>query len=178
MREERGFTLIETVLALAVLGLVTAAVFIFYYSGVTAWHKGVSRMDYQQNARAAVDLIDRELRFACWLEILREEEIRFKIKGDPGQEDLQHFRCFRLSGDQLIMEEIRNGRIHAYNVVALDISEIVFSLDDFNNVHIYVTAGGAGDAVTLESSVTPRNLQKSESPWAERGENCAPGAGQ
>ncbi len=164
MLDQRGFTLVEALLALAMLGLVTAALVTFYYSGVTAWHRGAGRMDNQQNARIAVDLIDRELRFACWVEIPREGEIRYRLKDDPRQEDTQCYRRFRLSGEQLLMEEIESGKIHARNVAALGIGELSFSLDDCNNVHVTVAAGGAGDGVALQSSVSPRNIARCEAP--------------
>lgn len=169
MLDQRGFTLIETLMALAMLGLVTAALFTFYYSGVTAWHRGAGRMDHQQNARIAVDLVDRELRFARWVEIPREGEIRYKLKDDPRQEDMQYYRRFRLSGEQLLMEEIEGGKIHACNVAALGIGGLSFSLDDCNNVHVAVAAGGAGDRVALQSSVSPRNIARCGAARAERG---------
>lgn len=169
MLDQRGFTLIETLMALAMLGLVTAALFTFYYSGVTAWHRGAGRMDHQQNARIAVDLVDRELRFARWVEIPREGEIRYKLKDDPRQEDMQYYRRFRLSGEQLLMEEIEGGKIHACNVAALGIGGLSFSLDDCGNVHVAVAAGGAGDRVALQSSVSPRNIARCGAARAERG---------
>lgn len=164
MQDQRGFTLVETLMALAILGLVTAAIFTFCYSGVTAWHRGVGRMDHQQNARIAVDLFDRELRFARWVELPREGEIRYQLRDDPRPEGGRWYRCFRLSGGQLLVEEIENGKVHACNVAALGIRELSFSMDDHNNVHVSVTAGGAGDEVTLASSVSPRNLAKREEP--------------
>ena len=126
------------------------------------------RQDHQQNARIAVDLVDRELRFARWVEIPREGEIRYKLKDDPRQEDMQYYRRFRLSGEQLLMEEIEGGKIHACNVAALGIGGLSFSLGDCNNVHVAVAAGGAGDRVALQSSVSPRNIARCGAARAER----------
>ncbi len=162
--KENGLTLIEVLLALALVGLVAAAMFSFYYSGVRAWQKGVDRMDYQQNARAAVDLIDRELRFADWVVLPQEGEIRYKLRGDFRHDDPQYYRRFRLAGEQLLIEEIRGRSTYSYNVVALGMRAVNFSLDGSNNVQITITAGGAGDAVTLHSSVRPRNLPEPEEP--------------
>ena len=48
------------------------------------------------------------------------------------------------------------------NVVAQGISAATFSCDTSSNVHITITCGGGDDAVTLQSSVRPRNLPDSE----------------
>ncbi len=161
---ERGLTLVELLLALALTGLMAAAILNFYYCGVRTWQRDVARMDLQQNARAAAEMIDRELRFARWVNLPRVGEIRYKLKGDLSPDSPDYYRCFTVAGSQLIMEEIRNKKGYAYNVVALGIREVRFSLDTSNNVNFTVTAGGAGDSFTLSSSVQPRNLSEGVTP--------------
>lgn len=164
MHQERGFTLVELLLSLALLGLVAAAIFTLYYSGVLAWQRSVERIDRQQNARAAMELIDRELRFADWIEIPREGEIRYRLKDDFGHGKERFYRRFRLQGEQLLVEEIREGKTYACNVVALGVSTIQFSKDASGNISVTIDAGDAGAAVTLQSSVTPRNLPEPDWP--------------
>lgn len=159
MRDECGFTLIETLLALVLLILVASAIYSLYFFGVSAWRKGIEQMDYQQNLRAAADLIDRELRFAGWVEIPQSGEICYKLLGDLHYEDPRYHRRFRLSGEQLLMEEKHQKKTNACNVVAMTIKEISFDLDQNNNISINIIAGGAGDTVTLTNSVSPRNLR-------------------
>lgn len=162
LRGESGLTLIEVLLAMALLGLVTAAIFSFYFSGVRTWRRGVDRMDCQQSARTAVDLVVRELRFADHVEIPAGGEIRFKLKGDYRHDQPDSYRRFRYAGDQLFLEEIRDGSSYSCNVVAQGISAATFSCDASSNVHITITCGGGDDAVTLQSSVRPRNLPDSK----------------
>ncbi len=164
MREERGLTLIELLLALALAGLVAAAIGGIYYTAVRAWQRNVEMMDCRQNVRIAVDYIDRELRFADWVTIPQENEIRYKLKGDLEHDNLHYYRRFRLQGEQLLVEEIRNKKNYSYNVVAMGLQELHFSLDPRGNVYIAITAGETGGTVTMQSSVCPRNVPKTETP--------------
>ena len=164
MQQEKGFTLIEMILATALLGLLAAAIFSFYHLGVRSWQKGIARIDHQQNARAAMELIDRELRFAAQVEIVQSGELRYKLLGDKGFERPSNYRRFRLSNEQLLMEEIRGGKTHSCNVVALGVSEVNFTDNAFGNITIIITAGEGGSGVILRSSVVPRNLSKPEAP--------------
>ena len=70
---------------------------ILYHSGARVWHRSVERLDCQQNARTAVEMIDRELRFADWIEIPQANEIRYRPKGDfgYGRVLLRRFRLLR-----------------------------------------------------------------------------------
>lgn len=162
---ESGLTLIELLLTLALLALALAALYGFFFSGLFTWRKGVVRMDQQQSARAAIDLVDRELRFADWVKIESGgAEIRYKFSSDPYHESEQYFRRFRLSGEQLLLETVLGGSVSSSNVAAGGISAVSFEIDGSNNVHISITAGSGEGAVTLQSSVRPRNLPKPASP--------------
>ena len=164
MQREKGFTLIEMLLATVLLGLLAAAIFGFYHFGVRTWQKGIARIDQQQNARAAMELIDRELRFAAWVKIAQNSEVCYKLAGDTGFDCPRHYRRFRLSKGQLLVEEIRDGKTYSCNVVALGVSEINFSGDDSGNISVSLVAGENDDAVTMQTSVTPRNSPKPVEP--------------
>jgi len=164
MHKERGFTFVEVLISLALLGLVATVTLILYHSGARVWHRSVERLDCQQNARTAVEMIDRELRFADWIEIPQANEIRYRLKGDFGHGRVRYYRRFRLLGEQLLIEEIRDGKTHASNVVALGVNTIYFSKDASGNVYVTISAGDTGAAINLQSSVTPRNLPKPDIP--------------
>lgn len=61
---ERGFTLTELLVACAVVGILMAGIFSLQQQGQTAYLWGAGRVEVQQNARVAVDLLTRELRSA------------------------------------------------------------------------------------------------------------------
>ncbi len=60
--DERGFTLTELLVATAVIGTVMAGVFVIHRGGQQVYLFGSSRVESQQNARVALDLLARELR--------------------------------------------------------------------------------------------------------------------
>ena len=64
VRDQRGFSLAELLIVTAVLGLVMAAVIAIQQKGQQAYTYGANRIEAQQNARVALDLMTRELRSA------------------------------------------------------------------------------------------------------------------
>ncbi len=63
-RDQRGFTLAEMLVVTAVIGIVMAGVFSLQQQGNQAYLLGSNRVETQQNARVALDLMTRELRSA------------------------------------------------------------------------------------------------------------------
>ena len=64
MNNERGFTLTELLVACAIIGMVMAGIFTLQQQGQSAYLWGSARVEVQQNARLALDLMTRELRSA------------------------------------------------------------------------------------------------------------------
>jgi prepilin-type N-terminal cleavage/methylation domain-containing protein len=60
----RGFTLTELLVAMAILGFVLAGVFTLQQQGLQSYLMGASRVEAQQNARTALELMVREFRSA------------------------------------------------------------------------------------------------------------------
>jgi prepilin-type N-terminal cleavage/methylation domain-containing protein len=60
-----GFTLVELLVVVAVLGLVLAGLFGLQQQGLNAYLGVSNRVASQQDARVAVDIMSRELRVAC-----------------------------------------------------------------------------------------------------------------
>ena len=61
---QRGVTLAELLVAAAVIALIMAGVFLIQREGQEAYLLGSNRVETQQNARVALDLMTRELRTA------------------------------------------------------------------------------------------------------------------
>jgi prepilin-type N-terminal cleavage/methylation domain-containing protein len=64
LRDQRGFSLAELMIAVAIIGVVMAGVFVLQRQAQQAYLLGSNRVETQQNARVAVDLMTRELRSA------------------------------------------------------------------------------------------------------------------
>ena len=114
-KEKRNaFTLVELLVAAAVLALFSAGIYQIVTFGLNAWEHSRLKVDIQQNVRTAVSHISRELRTAKNYEILNEEKaVRMSL---PGGEEVQYY----LKDDQLLRDV--NGAGH--NVVAYGISSL------------------------------------------------------
>lgn len=64
LRDQRGFTLAELLIAVAIIGFMMGALFTFQYQGQAAYQTGAARVEVQQNARSALDLMMEEIRSA------------------------------------------------------------------------------------------------------------------
>lgn len=64
MTNERGFTLTELMIAVAVLAITVGGIVVFQQQGQTAFLVGAARVDAQQSARVALDTMLNELRGA------------------------------------------------------------------------------------------------------------------
>jgi prepilin-type N-terminal cleavage/methylation domain-containing protein len=64
LRDQRGFTLTELLVVAAVLGMILGAVVLVQQQGQQAYIFGSHRVEVQQNNRAALELMVRELRSA------------------------------------------------------------------------------------------------------------------
>jgi prepilin-type N-terminal cleavage/methylation domain-containing protein len=64
LRDQRGFTLTELLVVATVLGMILAGVVLIQMQGQQAYVAGSHRVEVQQNNRAALELITRELRSA------------------------------------------------------------------------------------------------------------------
>lgn len=63
-RDQRGFSLAELLVVMAVLGLMLAGLLAVQMQGQTSYLMGSSRVEAQQNGRVALELMVRELRSA------------------------------------------------------------------------------------------------------------------
>jgi len=95
IRDQRGFTLAEILVAAAVLSMMMAALLIIQQQGQFAYITGAARVETQQNARWALDALTGELRSA--LEIKDDvvgclaggaSSITFNIKKPPPDDTL------------------------------------------------------------------------------------------
>jgi prepilin-type N-terminal cleavage/methylation domain-containing protein len=157
LRAESGFTLIELIATLAILGFVIAALYTFYLSALYSWNNSIDRMEQQQSTRIAVDKIIKELRYAHEAEIRYDDQsmIYFRIYID-GRSTLHRFRC---SGGQLLFERRRDNDTHyAYNVIALGITNLIFSVDGNNTVFINIQSSEGSRILTLTGCVRPLNI--------------------
>ncbi len=153
---ERGLTLVELLVTFAMLGFVIAALYTFYLAGISSWNRTGIHLEHQQTARIALDQIIGELRYASEVEIRsgNEEMIYFRKTID----DRLRLHRFRLKGNQLVFERrTESDNHHSYNVVALGLSELIFTIDDNGLVSIYLKVSDEDRGVGATGSVYPLN---------------------
>ncbi len=168
---ENGFTLVEMVVAFALLGLVISALYSFYLFGLQAWNRSDERMEHQQTARIALDKMIRELQYAHLVKCSIDQNdcssgvpceiIYFRI--NVAGTSTRH--SFRLNHTQLHFDRRRdsNNSIRSTNVVALGITGLEFLIDEQETVFITVRAGEGSSRVVLTGAVRPRNLPPPQS---------------
>jgi prepilin-type N-terminal cleavage/methylation domain-containing protein len=79
MTSERGFTLAELLVGMAVVGLLMAGLFLTLQQGQSAYLFGSARAEVQQNARLALSRIAEELRTASTVTALGTTTIGFQF---------------------------------------------------------------------------------------------------
>jgi len=95
VKNEKGFTVIELVIASIILVLVLGAAYSIFESSVYSWIKGQNKVDNQQNVRIVLDRIVREVREAqeltetgdtyLWFKDYDGREITYYFEEDQSQ---------------------------------------------------------------------------------------------
>ena len=80
---KRGFTLLELILSLAMMGVVLLIIFGALRVGTRAWEKGEKDVAVHQRQRAVLGLLSRQIASACIYEIKMGDDT-FNFKGSEG----------------------------------------------------------------------------------------------
>lgn len=75
---ERGFTLVEVVVAVSIFSLVVGAALALYQQAVLSWHKDEAGVDVQESLRIGLDRMSRELRTAVKFNKASKNSIEFE----------------------------------------------------------------------------------------------------
>ena len=62
LNKQKGFSLIEMMVVVVILGLITLGLVTFFTGGARSWISGQSQLEAQRNARQAMDIMVREIR--------------------------------------------------------------------------------------------------------------------
>ena len=87
--QQKGFSLIEMMVVVVILGLIILALVTFFTGGTKAWVAGQSQLEAQRNARQAMDRMVREIREASNIidTSTSSKEINFNT---PGSNNLKY----------------------------------------------------------------------------------------
>lgn len=102
----RGFTLIEILVVLAVLGVVSTIGFTAFFNVAGAWRLSTFRLDLGRTAEAALDAIEADINH-----LASSRRTGHALKGiDVLNEQVKYQGMVRLEDDRLILPLIRSGR--------------------------------------------------------------------
>jgi len=107
----KGFTLVEILVATTILVIAMASIYVSFQGGVTAWAKGTARMEVYLNARAALDMMSREISSAMvndW-PVATGRRMDFLGLSGSGTNDQLFFMNPSPTGDLYKIEYWRNG---------------------------------------------------------------------
>lgn len=152
-KKNGGFTIIELLITLSLVGFVLVSTCTFYLFGLRSWQRSSASMEAQQSARIAIDMIISELRYAHEYSLHSDNsEVRFKISPDV------RTRRFRLVGEELIYESYPTGTFNYFhNKVALGITDLEFELCNHGLLRVSLAAEIDNCRVYLADSISPRN---------------------
>jgi type IV pilus assembly protein PilW len=175
-RRQAGFSLIELLVATAIMGLLMAATLSLLQSGLAAWGWGAGRVEAQQATRAALERMARELREAGYdptgagIEaVLVAEPARVVFQRDlngNGLIDPTHERVTYLlrPGETTLRRDAGGGaQPLADNVRRLSLfyldrhGEPTTDLGRIVSVRIEIESGRAGPEATMATLATLRN---------------------
>lgn len=144
----KGFTLLECVLAVAIMSLIFIVAYSLFIFGIRTYEAGRQKVDVQQNVRIAADFIFREVRYAQTLEVPSPTEIRFTFPEDD------NLYAIKLKGEEIVL--LTN---FVENKIAYQIKDLQFSLCDQRGVVGYHILGGQdNDHYALQGAFQARNL--------------------
>lgn len=125
MKNCRGFTLIETIIAAGLIFLILGAALFVLNAGLQWWQRGWDRMDAQQNARVAMAHITREIQSAR--EIINGSDAGVLIIADAAGEQIKYL----LAGETLQRAVKKSGSavFGGYNLLAYGVKKLEFAYD-------------------------------------------------
>jgi len=78
----KGFTLLELLISLTILGVIVVIIFGAFRIGIRAWEKGEKDVESRQRQRIVLDLIKRQLASICLREVKDANQQALLLKGD------------------------------------------------------------------------------------------------
>ena len=152
LNKQKGFSLIEMMVVVVILGLIVLGLVTFFTGGVRSWISGQSQLEAQRNARQAMDIMVREIR----------EGNSFVIGGSNDSVTISYLSSFvkdpvtyKLSGI-VIEREVNSVPSPLIN----NVETLSFASTDSSKVHVIlevdVDADGNPD-ITLDTDINLRN---------------------
>ena len=141
---KKGFSLIEMMVVVVILGLIVLGLVTFFTGGAKSWVAGQSQLEAQRNARQAMDIMIREIREASEVTTKNDTKIIFDTPWVTG-----------------ITYELLSNTISRNNIPLINnVSNLDFDYPSLSKVHILLEIDVDNDEnpdITLDTDVNLRN---------------------
>ena len=141
---QKGFSLIEMMVVVVILGLIVLGLVTFFTGGAKSWVAGQSQLEAQRNARQAMDIMVREIREASEVTTNNDTEIIFDTPWVTG-----------------ITYKLLSNTINRNNIPLINnVSNLDFDYPSLSKVHILLEVDVDNDGkpdITLNTDVNLRN---------------------
>ncbi|MBA7495632.1 hypothetical protein ES702_06221 [subsurface metagenome] len=129
-KQQRGFSLIEMMVVVVILGVIVLGLVTFFTGGAKSWVAGQSQLEAQRNARQAMDRMVREIREAAEITASSTTELIFNTPWKTGITYSLSDRTINRNGNPIINNvsnltftypsDLSNSKIHIYLEVDVD----------------------------------------------------------
>jgi prepilin-type N-terminal cleavage/methylation domain-containing protein len=144
IKRQKGFSLVEMMVVVAILGLIVLGLVTFFTGGAKSWVAGQSQLEAQRNARQAMDIMVREIREASEVTTNNDTEIIFDTPWVTG-----------------ITYKLLSNTINRNNIPLINnVSNLDFDYPSLSKVHILLEVDIDNDSkpdITLNTDVNLRN---------------------
>lgn len=149
--ERRGFSLIEMMVVVVILGLIVLGLVTFFTGGAKSWVAGQSQLAAQRNARQAMDRMVREIREAKLVESSSGENYIEVSFPDSFAKSNVTYSWSGTPGDPVYRDS---------NSLIDNVKDLTFTYPDVSKVHILLEVDVDDDGnpdITLNTDVNLRN---------------------
>jgi len=156
VKNQKGFSLIEMMVVVVILGLIVLGLVTFFTGGAKSWVAGQSQLEAQRNARQAIDRMVREIRHGNLMTSKLEYSISVSIPELNGSAYNVKYSWSGTPGGSINREV--SG---ASNIVIDSVKTLKFTYPDESKVRILleVDVDDDGNAdITLNTDVNLRNF--------------------